>query len=95
MICKVYKEKEKVQPEEPDAKLQIETTPDEWKAYYLVKSILIGLADSERVTIRDAVNYCSVLLDDTNRKSLIRLYFNQQDRMWIELYGEQKRAYSA
>ncbi len=57
MICKVYKEKEEVQPEEPDAKLQIETTPDEWKAYYLAKSILRGLADSERVTIRDAVNY--------------------------------------
>lgn len=86
----LQKEKEEVQPEEPDAKLQIETTPDEWQAYYLVKSILMGIVDSERVTIRDAVNYCSVLLDDSNRKPLIRLYFNQQDKMWIELYGEQK-----
>jgi len=88
----LQKEKEEVQPEEAvDPKSQIETTPDEWKAFYLVKSILMGTVDSDRVVIRDAVNYCSVLLDDSNRNPLIRFYFNDPDKMRIELYDDQKK----
>ena len=88
----LQKEKEDVQPEEAvDPKSQIETTPDEWKAFYLVKSILMGTVDSDRVMIRDAVNYCSVLLDDSNRNPLIRFYFNDPDKMRIELYDDQKK----
>lgn len=88
----LQKEKEDVQPEENiDPKYQIETTPNEWKAFYLVKSILMGTVDSERVMIRDAVNYCSVLLDDSNRNPLIRFYFNDPDKMRIELYDDQKK----
>lgn len=88
----IQKEKEDVQPEEAiDPKSKIETTPDEWQAFYLVKSILMGTVDSERVTMRDTVKYCSILLDDSQQKPLIRLYFNDPENMLIKLYDDQKK----
>lgn len=69
---------------------RIVTTPEEWQAYYLVKSLLMGTVNSERVAIRDAISYCSVLLDNNNRKPLIRFHFNNSERLRIELIGGNK-----
>jgi hypothetical protein len=69
---------------------RIVTTQEEWQAFYLVKSILMGTVKSERVVIRDAVSYCNVLLDNSNRKPLIRFYFNNPARLRIELFGDNK-----
>lgn len=74
-------------PEAPDPSAQeapaedktasgIVTTPEEIEAWYLIKSLLVGVVDSERVTMRDAQSYCAILLDDNNRKPLCRLHFN-------------------
>jgi len=79
---------ENTAPEEQEDK--IVTTEDEWKAYYLVKSVLMGIVDPERVVIRDAQSYCNVLLDDTRLKPLIRFYFNNPERLRIEIFGEGK-----
>ena len=54
----------------------IVTTPEEIEALYIIKSLLVGVVDSERVTMRDAQSYCAILLDDNNRKPLCRLHFN-------------------
>lgn len=54
----------------------IVTTPEEIEAWYIIKSLLVGVVDSERVTMRDAQSYCAILLDDNNRKPLCRLHFN-------------------
>lgn len=54
----------------------IVTTPEEIEAFYIIKSLLVGVVDSERVTMRDAQSYCAILLDDNNRKPLCRLHFN-------------------
>ncbi len=56
--------------------LSVVTTADELQAYYAVKSMLYGVVDAKRVVLRDVQSYCSVLLDDNNRKPICRLYFN-------------------
>lgn len=77
---------EHITPEED----KVVTTEQEWQAYYLVKSLLMGTVDSDRVAIRDAQSYCNVLLDDNRNKPLIRFHFNNPERLRIELIGENK-----
>lgn len=79
-------------PEEAEDK--IVTTEEEWQAYYLVKSLLMGTIAPERVVIRDAVNLCNILLDDTIRKPLIRLFFNNPKKLRVELVGSNKERIS-
>lgn len=54
----------------------IVTTEEEWEAFFAVKSILYGVVNLSRVTMRDRISYCGVLLDDNNRKPICRLHFN-------------------
>lgn len=63
-----------------DKEKGIVTTEDEIEGLFAVKSILRDLIDVKRVHIRDAKSYCSILLDDNNRKPLCRLYFARQQR---------------
>jgi len=53
-----------------------ETTEAEMQAFYIVRAILAQSIDPERVIMRDQKSYCSVLLDDSNRKPICRLWFN-------------------
>ncbi len=68
----------------------IVTTEEEWQAYYLVKSILMGTIAPERIALRDAISLCNILLDNNVRKPLIKLYFNNPQKLSIELVGENK-----
>ncbi len=63
---------------ENGADARIVTLEEEKEAYYLVKSILRGVVDPERVVMRDAVNFCNILLDDTLRQPIFRLHFNKR-----------------
>ena len=54
----------------------IETTPEEIEAFFIVKSILRQNVDANRIFYRDAQSYFSIILDDNNRKTICRLYFN-------------------
>lgn len=65
-------------PQQEKAAPNIETTSDELEAYYLVKSLLVGTIDTERVAMRDGVNFCNILLDDKLTKPLFRLHFNKR-----------------
>lgn len=58
----------------------IVTTEEEMEGFLIVKSILRGTIDTNRVFIRDAKSYCAVLLDDNNRKPLARLHFNRSQK---------------
>jgi hypothetical protein len=58
-----------------DAK--IITTQDELDGYFVVKSIVREGIDAKRVTFRDFQNFCSILIDDSKKKNLCRLYFNR------------------
>ncbi len=54
----------------------IVTTEEEMEAFYIVRAILREIVPVKRVVIRDVQSYCSILLDDNNRKPVCRLYFN-------------------
>lgn len=63
---------------------RIVTTQEEWEGYYLVKSILRDTVDPDRIAIRDALSYCSVLLDDKNTKPICRLHLNSKTVRYLE-----------
>lgn len=52
------------------------TTEEEIAGFNIVRAIGARLVDPKRITIRDAKSYCAVLLDDNNRKTIVRLHFN-------------------
>lgn len=43
---------------------------EEIAAYRIIRSIACRDVDSARIAIRDAKSYCSILLDDSNRKPI-------------------------
>lgn len=65
-----------VEEQDEDLATEIETTDQEWQGYYIVKAIVSKVVASRRVAMRDQKSYCSVLLDDNNRKPICRLWFN-------------------
>lgn len=54
----------------------IETTEDELTGYNIIRTIAAQKVDIERIAIRDSKSYCAILLDDNNRKTIARLWFN-------------------
>jgi len=52
------------------------TTPEELSGYHIVQAIASRLVDPKRIVIRDSKSYCAILLDDNNRKTLSRMWFN-------------------
>jgi hypothetical protein len=67
----------------------IVTTQDELDAYYIIKSILREAVDVKRVTMRDAMSYCSILIDDNNRRIVCRLRFNAAQK-YLGIFNAQK-----
>jgi hypothetical protein len=70
--------------------LSVVTTADEMQGYYIVKAILHEVVDPKRVVIRDVQSYCSVLLDDNNRKPICRLRFNSGQK-YIGLFDNTEK----
>lgn len=66
--------------EDTEQKALIVTTDEELEGYEIVKAVVGEVVDGERVTIRDAQQYCAVLLDDNNRRPLCRLHFNRSQK---------------
>lgn len=71
------------------AETGIVTTEDEWQAFYAVTAILSEEVSPSRVVIRDAKSLCAILLDNTNRQPICRLYFNRGQKK-IGLLNEEK-----
>ena len=69
---------------------EVITTEEELQGYLIVKAILAGTVDLDRVTIRDHMSYCSVLLDDNARKLMCRLHFNSKKK-FLGLFSEERR----
>lgn len=72
------------------AKKQIVTTDQETEAFFVVKSIVRSIVPVGRIVMRDAQTYCAILLDDNNRKPIVRLYFNG-DKLRISLFDQGKQ----
>jgi len=70
---------------------RIITTEDEVEGFYIVKSILREVVDVRRVFMRDTIQYCGILLDDTNRKPICRFHFNTPEKKYIGVFDERKQ----
>lgn len=68
----------------------IVTTEEELQGFYIVKSILHGIVDLNRVIYRDSISYFGILLDDNNRKPICRLHFNRSNK-YLEVFDENKK----
>lgn len=68
----------------------IETTEEEKEGYMIVKTILRQRIKASRIAYRDAQSYFAILLDDNNRKTICRLYFNGS-RKYIGTFDGQKK----
>jgi hypothetical protein len=63
----------------------IVTTEEEIEGYFIVKSILAEIVPLSRVIGRDTKSYFGILLDDNNRKWIVRLLFNSKTTKYIEI----------
>ncbi len=69
---------------------EIITSEDEVQAFMIVRAVGSSLVPINRITMRDARTYCSVFLDDNNRKPICRFYFNAKSGKSIGLFDAQK-----
>ncbi len=76
--------------ENPENEGRTVTTPEELQGYYIIKSLLRDILDTKRVAIRDQKSYCSILLDDNNRKPLCRFYFGATKKQ-VGLFNELRK----
>ncbi|MBA3879718.1 MAG: hypothetical protein C0500_08385 [Sphingobium sp.] len=65
---------------------QIVTTEDEIAGYRIVQAICSRVVAPKRIAMRDQRSYCAVLLDDNNRKSVARLYFNSPTTRYVATF---------
>ena len=66
------------------------TTDEEMQAFMIVRAIAARIVDVDRITLRDAKSYCSIFVDDNNRKPVCRLYFNAKRVKAVGLFDAQK-----
>ena len=69
---------------------EVITTDEEVEGYHIVKAIVRSEVKADRVTMRDAKSYCAILLDDNNRKPLVRMHFNSKSVKYISLFDSDK-----
>ena len=72
----------------PDS--EIITTEEETLAFLMIRAIAARVASIDRVTMRDAKSYCSVFVDDNNRKPVCRFYFNTKTMKSIGIFSPTK-----
>lgn len=68
----------------------IVTNPEEIEGLHIVRSIVRQVISPRRVVMRDAQSYCAILLDDNNRKPIVRLRFNNPEKLVLGLFAEKE-----
>ncbi len=63
-----------------DEESYIVTTEEELEGYYIVKSIVREVVDPDRIFHRDTRSYMGIILDDSRKKPICRLYFNSKTK---------------
>lgn len=84
-LAAVEQSKQKVSDINP----KIVTTEEEISAFNIVKAILCERVPHDRIVGRDTQSYFGVLLDDNNRKPIVRLYFNGKQK-YVGVFGQGK-----
>ncbi|WP_213780128.1 type I restriction endonuclease [Caballeronia sp. dw_276] len=62
----------------------------ELEAFQIVRAILRPISKPARIFIRPSASYCAILFDDNNRKPVCRLRFNNENRLVVGLFNENK-----
>jgi predicted type IV restriction endonuclease len=73
-----------------DDKSEVVTTQDELQAFYIVRAIGAKILPVDRIVMRDAKSYCSVIVDDNNRKPVCRFYFNSKSGKSVGVFNSEK-----
>ena len=68
----------------------VETTEEEMECYYIIKSIIRQDIDSNRIFYRDFQNFFSILIDDSIRNTVCKLYLNDSIKQ-IAFVDEDKK----
>lgn len=74
---------EEVEGEENSAST---TTDEEKQGFEFVRAIAAKSIDPERIFIRDNKSYCAILLDDSRKKTIVRLLF-KKDSLKLDFQG--------
>lgn len=74
----------------PETDPDIVTTEEELEGFNIVRAIAVAEVGPERVTYRDAKNYFAILLDDNNRKPIIRLHLNGKNVKFVTTFEHGK-----
>lgn len=69
---------------------KIITTEEELEGFYIVKSILRSIIPAERITYRDAQTYFAIFIDNNNRKTVCRFYFDSPTNKRLTFLDENK-----
>lgn len=62
---------------------EVVTSEEEMAGFNIVRAIGSKVLDPRRIVMRDAKSYCAVLLDDNNRKPIVRLHFNSPTSRYV------------
>lgn len=74
---------------EVESDSDVVTTADELLGFQIIQAIAAQVTDPARVFIRDGKVYCAIILDDNNRKSIVRLYFKKSS-LKLDFQGIQR-----
>lgn len=77
---------------EPDSDAQsgIDTTEEELEGYRIVRAIVCSEVAASRVVGRDSKTYFAVILDNNNRKTIARLWFNRSKK-YLGVFDDAKQ----
>jgi hypothetical protein len=64
----------------------VETSEEEMEGFHIVRAILRAKVDVSRIAARDVKSYFGVLLDDNNRRPIIRLHLNSTSTKFITVF---------
>ncbi|WP_062999249.1 type I restriction endonuclease [Nocardia mikamii] len=78
------------EPETPVTDDGVVTTEEELDGFNIVRAILAKDIDPTRVCYRDAKAYFAVLLDDNNRKPIVRLHLNGKSVKFVTTFENGK-----
>lgn len=73
---------------------QVITTKEELEGYFIVQAIGSEIISPEKINIRDRKSYCTIIYDDNQNYPIIRLHFNNIDKLTIGLFNSKKKGKS-
>jgi predicted type IV restriction endonuclease len=77
-------------PDEVVSESEIVTTEEELEGFNIVRAIAVSEVAPERIVYRDAKVYMAILLDDNNRKPIIRLHLNGKSVKFVTTFEQGK-----